>query len=83
MIRIRSGHKLIIRRLKMRKEFRQNIINTLDEQRKLISSSTSEATLLYPDAGKALKNVKTGKVYPSFICLSMKEKASDFIEIDK
>lgn len=67
----------------MRKEFRQNIVNTLDEKRSLISSSTSETTILYPDEGKCLKNIKSGRIYPSFVCLSIKDKVTDFIEVNK
>lgn len=67
----------------MKIEIRQTISNTLDENRKLISSSTVENTVLYPAEGKALKNIKTGKVYPGFICLSPKDKVSDFVEIEK
>lgn len=67
----------------MKIEIRQTISNTLDENRKLISSSTVENTILYPAEGKALKNLKTGKVYFGFVCLSPKDKASDFIEIEK
>lgn len=66
----------------MKIEIRQTISNTLDENRKLIKSSTVESTILFPAEGKAIKNVKTGKIYSGYICLSSKEKTSDFIEID-
>lgn len=67
----------------MKIEIRQTISNTLDENRKLIRTSTVESTVIYPADGKLIKNIKTGKVYSGYLCLSAKEKVSDFIEIDR
>ena len=60
----------------------QTITNILDENRKLIRTATTEAYVLYPAEGKALKNTVTGKIYYKSINLGNKGQAKDYIEID-
>jgi len=59
----------------------QTVTNILDEDRKLIKTSLTEAYVLTPDEGKALKNINTGKVYASSISLGNKSQVKDYIEI--
>lgn len=60
----------------------QTITNVLDENRNITKTSTTEAYILCPDAGKALKNIRTGKVYEYYINLGSRDKTSEYIEID-
>lgn len=66
----------------MKIQIRQTITNTLSESRELLKSTKTEMLIISPDEGKALKNLKTGKIFNGTICLSAKDKQTDFIEID-
>jgi hypothetical protein len=66
----------------MKIQIRQTITNTLSEARELLKSAKTEMTILSPDEGKSLKSLKTGKISNGAVCLSAKEKPTDFIEID-
>lgn len=60
----------------------QTVKNILNEDRTLISSSTTEAYVLTPKAGYVLKNIKTGEIITTRICVYKKVKLSDYIEIE-
>ena len=60
----------------------QTITNILDEDRKLIKTSLTEAYVLTPDSGKVLKHIITGKVYTNSISLGNKNQVKDYIEVD-
>lgn len=60
----------------------QTITNTLNEDRTIKTSSTVETYLISPAEGKVLKNIKTGEIIKSKICLNKKVKIEDYIEVD-
>lgn len=60
----------------------QTITNTLNEDRTIKTSSTVETYLVSPAEGKVLKNIKTGEILKSKICLNKKVKIEDYIEIE-
>jgi hypothetical protein len=60
----------------------QTITNTLNEDRTIKMSSTIETYLISPAEGKVLKNIKTGEIIKSKICLNKKVKIEDYIEVD-
>ena len=60
----------------------QTITNTLNEDRTIKTSSTIESYLISPAEGKVLKNIKTGEIIKSKICLNKKVKIEDYIEVD-
>lgn len=60
----------------------QTITNILDEDRQLIRTATTEAYMLYPAEGKAIKNIKTGKVYTHSVNIGSIGNVKDYIEID-
>ena len=60
----------------------QTITNVLDENRQLIRTVTSETYVLYPAAGKAIKDINTGKLFTSSVSIGSKGKLKDYIEID-
>lgn len=61
----------------------QTITNILNEDKTLKSSSLIETYLISPSEGKVLKNVKTGEIIKTKICLNKKIKINDYIEINK
>lgn len=61
----------------------QTITNVLDENRKLISTVTSETCVLIPAEGKVLQHVPTGRIFTSSVNIGSKGKAKDYIEIDR
>jgi hypothetical protein len=60
----------------------QTITNTLNEDRTIKTSSTIETYLISPAEGKVLKNIKTGEIIKSKICLNKKVKIEDYIEVE-
>lgn len=60
----------------------QTITNIMDENRKPVSSVVTEAYVLYPAAGKVIKNIKTNRIYTGSINIGSKGKLQDYIEID-
>jgi len=60
----------------------QTITNILDENRKILRTALTEAYVLYPAEGKALKNTVTGKVFTKSVNLGNKGQVKDYIEID-
>ncbi len=60
----------------------QTITNTLNEDRTIKTSSTIETYLISPAEGKVLKNIKTGELIKSKICLNKKVKIEDYIEVE-
>lgn len=60
----------------------QTITNTLNEDRTIKTSSMIETYLISPAEGKVLKNIKTGEIIKSKICLNKKVKIADYIEIE-
>ena len=60
----------------------QTITNVLDTNRNLIRTTTTETYVLYPDAGKVLKNLVNGRIYTSSVNIGSKSHVKDYIEID-
>ena len=60
----------------------QTTVKTLSEDREVLKTSVTEAYVLIPDAGKALKNIHTGKIYTYYVNLGSKKNVADYIEID-
>lgn len=67
----------------MKIEIHEIISNTLNEKRELIKTSKSESTVIYPDSGKIIKNLITGKTYKGFVNIVGKDKVSNYTEIDE
>jgi hypothetical protein len=65
----------------MKKNIIQTITNILNENEDLISTTTTQTYVLTPDEGYILKNVKTGVVVTTKICISQKSKLADYIEL--
>lgn len=61
----------------------QTITNILNEDGIIQSTSSVEAYVLTPAENKVLKNIKTGEIITTRICINKKIKLSDYIEIDK
>lgn len=59
----------------------QTITNILNEDRSINATSTRETYVLTPADGYILKNIKTGQVVKTKICLNKKIKINDYIEI--
>ena len=60
----------------------QTITNILEEDRTLIKSIESESYTLIPESGKALKNIKTGKIFNGPINIGTGGKVKDYTEIE-
>ena len=60
----------------------QTITNILDENRQLVSTAVTEAYVLYPAAGKAIKNKVNDRVYTSSVNIGSKGNIGDYVEID-
>lgn len=60
----------------------QTITNVLDEKRQLVSSVETEAYVLTPAPGKAIKNIKTEKIYTTSVNIGTKGKLKDYQEIE-
>lgn len=61
----------------------QTITNILDEAGIITSTSKVESYILTPAENKILKNIRTGEIITTRICINKKIKISDYIEIDK
>lgn len=60
----------------------QKITNILSETGELYSSETHESYVITPEAGKILKNIKTGESITTKICVGKKTLIKNYIEID-
>ena len=60
----------------------QTITNILNEDRSIKSSTINESYVLTPDENKVLKNIKTGKIITTRICVNKKIKLADYIEVE-
>ena len=60
----------------------QTISNTFSEDGTLESSYSSEQFIIRADEGKVLKNIKTGEITSSLVCLNKKEKIKNYIEVE-
>ena len=60
----------------------QTTTNILDLDRNIKSSSVTEAYVVEPELNKALKNIKTGEIILTRVCVTKKSKLADYIEID-
>jgi hypothetical protein len=60
----------------------QKITNILTETGDLQFSETRESYVLTPEAGKILKNIKTGESITTKICVSKKALIKNYIELD-
>ena len=60
----------------------QTISNTFSESGKLESSYSSEQDVFCGEEGKLLKNIKTGDITSSLVCLNKKDKIKNYIEVE-
>ena len=67
----------------MRLEIHEVISNILNEKRELIRTKTSESYIIYPDAGKVLRNKKNNLTIDTFVGVGSKEDISNYEEIVK
>lgn len=65
----------------MTKSIIQTITNILNEKEELISTTTTQTYVLTPDEGFMLKNIKTGLIVTTKICINQKSKVADYIEL--
>ena len=62
-------------------EIVQIVTNILDENRNIKTSSTRESYVLTPETSKILKNVKTGELISTTVCITKKNRITDYIEL--
>ena len=60
----------------------QTITNILDENRKIIRTTTVESIVLYPENGKGIKQISTGRIFTQAVNIGTRGKLKDYIEID-
>ena len=60
----------------------QTISNTFSEDGNLESSYSSERFVIKAEDGKLLKNLKTGEITSSLVCLNKKDKIKNYIDIE-
>ena len=60
----------------------QTTTTILTEDRQVESTYTNETFILEAEKGKVLKNIKTGKVSRSRVCVTKKSKLDEYIEIN-
>ena len=60
----------------------QTISNTFSEDGNLESSYSLERFVIKAEDGKLLKNLKTGEITSSIVCLNKKDKIKNYIEIE-
>ena len=60
----------------------QTITNILDENRKIIRTTTVESIVLYPEKGKGIKQISTGRIFTQAVNIGTRGKLKDYIEID-
>jgi len=61
----------------------ETISNVYDEKKNLISSSTSESYIVYPEENKLLRNKLNGLTTDAYIGISSKDELGKYEEIDK
>lgn len=59
----------------------QTITKILDEDRNVLSTNTVEGYVLEAAEGKALKNIKTGRIISGQVFVYTRAKIADYIEI--
>ena len=60
----------------------QTTTTILTEDRQVESTYTNETFILEAEKGKVLKNIKTGQVSRSRVCITKKSKLGEYIEIN-
>ena len=60
----------------------QTTTTILTEDRQVESTYTNETFILEAEKGKVLKNIKTGQVSRSRVCITKKSKLDEYIEIN-
>lgn len=60
----------------------QTISNTFSEDGTLESSYSSERFVIKAEDGKLLKNLKTGEIISSLVCLNKKDKIKHYVEVE-
>lgn len=60
----------------------QTTTTILTEDRQVESTYTNETFILEAEKGKVLKNIKTGQVSRSRVCVTKKSKLDEYIEIN-
>lgn len=66
----------------MKTKIVQTTITTMQEDRTVISTSSTESYVLEAEAGKVLKNTITGTITRACVCVTKKAKLADYIEIE-
>jgi hypothetical protein len=59
----------------------QTTITTMREDRTVESTSSTESFVLEADSGKVLKNIATGEIIRSRVCVTKKAKLADYTEV--
>lgn len=65
----------------MKTKIVKTTITTMNEDRVVESTSSSESFVLEADPGKVLKNITTGAITRSLVCVTKKAKIAEYIEI--
>lgn len=60
----------------------QTITNILDETRTIQSTNTDENYVIEAEENKVLKNIKTGKLHWSPVCVNHKSKINNYTEVE-
>lgn len=67
----------------MKIQIQQVTSRVLDERRNVLSELTTETYIVYPDEGKVLREISTGRIFNHHINVSNKLELKNFEEIDK
>jgi len=65
----------------MKINIHENILNVKEEDGTLIKSVESESFIIYPDAGKKLRNKLNGYITDSYVGVSDKAEIDNYEEI--
>jgi hypothetical protein len=61
----------------------QTTTKTFNEARVLLATRLNETYLIEPEAGKVLKNKRTGQLFFAGLCINQESKIAEYEEIDK
>jgi len=67
----------------MKINYLKNTSEVFDENMELLSMQIAQTAALYPDEGKVIRHIETGKIYNSCHIISSREKIEDYEEIEK
>ncbi len=60
----------------------QTTTNILDENNKIIKTTTVETYTLIPEIGKVLKHVPTNRIFTQSVNIGSRGKIKDYIEVE-